>query len=96
MLRSAFRRREGDIQASERPGNSDRASVVHRRPGGRGSRSNDTEAAMTPAIGIGFLSLTGILLIAYVLFLVEQHKLQDELARHAREDERGSGANAAD
>jgi hypothetical protein len=51
---------------------------------------------MTPAIGIGFLSLTGILLIAYVLFLVEQHKLQDELARHAREDEQGTGAGTAD
>jgi hypothetical protein len=41
---------------------------------------------MTPAIGIGFLSLTGILFIAYVLFLVEQHKIQDELARHLREE----------
>lgn len=46
---------------------------------------------MTPAIGIGFLSLTGILFVAYVLFLIEQHKLQDELARHGREDEHGSG-----
>ncbi|HTY60178.1 MAG TPA: hypothetical protein VMF59_15255 [Bacteroidota bacterium] len=46
---------------------------------------------MTPAIGIGFLSLTGILFVAYVLFLVEQHKLQEELARHCKEeeDERG-------
>jgi hypothetical protein len=46
---------------------------------------------MTPAIGIGFISLTGILFVAYVLFLVEQHKLQDELARHCKEeeDERG-------
>jgi hypothetical protein len=42
---------------------------------------------MTPAIGIGFISLTGILFIAYVLFLVEQHKLQDELARHCKEEE---------
>jgi hypothetical protein len=41
---------------------------------------------MTPAIGIGFLSLTGILFIAYVLFLVEQHKIQDELARHLKEE----------
>ena len=46
---------------------------------------------MTPAIGIGFLSLTAVLFVAYVLFLVEQHKLQDELARHCKEeeDERG-------
>jgi hypothetical protein len=51
---------------------------------------------MTPAIGIGFLSLTGILFVAYVLFLVEQHKLQDELARHAREDGQGTGAGTAD
>jgi len=42
---------------------------------------------MTPPIGIGILSLTGILFIAYILFLVEQHKLQDELARHCREEE---------
>ena len=42
---------------------------------------------MTPAIGIGFLSLTCILFIAYVLFLIEQHKLQDELARHLKEEE---------
>lgn len=42
---------------------------------------------MTPTIGIGFLSLTGILFIAYVLFLIEQHKLQDELARHLKEEE---------
>jgi hypothetical protein len=42
---------------------------------------------MTPAIGIGFLSLTGILFIAYILFLIEQHKLQDELARHCKEKE---------
>ena len=42
---------------------------------------------MTPAIGIGFLSLTCILFIAYVLFLIEQHKIQDELARHLKEEE---------
>lgn len=45
---------------------------------------------MTPAIGIGFLSLTGILFVAYVLFLIEQHKLQDELARHCKEEEESS------
>lgn len=42
---------------------------------------------MTPAISIGFLSLGGILFVAYVLFLIEQHKIQDELARHLREGE---------
>ena len=42
---------------------------------------------MTPALGIGFLSLAGILFVAYVLFLMEQHKLQDELARHLKEEE---------
>jgi hypothetical protein len=42
---------------------------------------------MTPAIGIGFLSLTCILFVAYVLFLIEQHKLQDELARHLKEED---------
>jgi hypothetical protein len=42
---------------------------------------------MTPAIGIGFLLLTGILFVAYILFLVEQNKLQDELARHCKEEE---------
>jgi|GEM_PF-2905424 len=51
---------------------------------------------MTQAIGIGFLALTGILFIAYILFLVEQHKLQDELARHAREDGHGPSASTAD
>ncbi len=47
---------------------------------------------MTPAIGIGFLSLTALLFVAYVLFLAEQHKLQDELARHCREEEDERGA----
>ena len=42
---------------------------------------------MTPAIGIGFLSLAGLLFIAYVFFLIEQHKIQDELARHYKEGE---------
>jgi len=41
---------------------------------------------MTPAIGIGFLSLTAILFVAYIFFLIDQHKLQDELARHCREE----------
>lgn len=59
------------------------------RPPG-GLRCNDHEVAMTPAIGIGFLSLTGILFVAYVLFLIEQHKLQDELARHCKEEEESS------
>ncbi len=40
---------------------------------------------MAPAVGIGFLSLTCIVFIAYILFLNAQHKLQDELARHCRE-----------
>ncbi len=42
---------------------------------------------MAPAIGIGFLTLTGILFVAYVFFLNEQQKLQDELARHCREED---------
>jgi hypothetical protein len=42
---------------------------------------------MTPTIGIGFLSLSCILFVAYILFLIEQHKLQDELARHCKEEE---------
>jgi hypothetical protein len=40
---------------------------------------------MTPAIGIGFLSLTGIIFVAYVAFLFQQQRLQDEIARHCRE-----------
>jgi hypothetical protein len=52
---------------------------------GGGSPSIDPEVAMSPAIGIGFLSLTGSFIIAYIVFLIEQHKLQDELARHCRE-----------
>lgn len=50
---------------------------------------------MTPTIGIGFLSLIGIFLIAYVLFLVSQNRLQDELARHCREKE-GKRRHASD
>ncbi|HTR99935.1 MAG TPA: hypothetical protein VML00_09305 [Bacteroidota bacterium] len=42
---------------------------------------------MTATIAIGFLALIGILFVAYILFLVEQHKLQDELARHYHEEE---------
>ncbi|HMK38356.1 MAG TPA: hypothetical protein VK569_03385 [Bacteroidota bacterium] len=41
---------------------------------------------MTPAIGIGFISLTGLLFVAYIFFLIDQHKLQDELARHCKEE----------
>jgi hypothetical protein len=40
---------------------------------------------MTPAIGIGFLSLTGIVFVAYVAFLIQQQRLQDEIARHCKE-----------
>jgi len=42
---------------------------------------------MTATIAIGFLALIGILFVAYILFLVEQHKLQDELARHYHQEE---------
>ena len=35
----------------------------------------------------GLAGFTGILFIAYILFLIEQHKLQDELARHLKEEE---------
>lgn len=38
---------------------------------------------MTP--GIGFLALMGILFIGYVVFLIQQNKLQDEIARHRSE-----------
>jgi len=41
---------------------------------------------MTATVAIGFLALVGIL-FAYILFLVEQHKLQDELARHYHQEE---------
>jgi hypothetical protein len=46
----------------------------------------EPEVSMTPAIGIGFLSLTGILIVGYVWFLVEQNKLQDEIARHCKDE----------
>ncbi len=39
---------------------------------------------MPPAIGIGFLSLTGIIFIAYIVFLIQEQKSQDEIARHCR------------
>lgn len=55
-------------------------------PGG-GHTIYDSEAPMTAPIAIGFLALVGILFVAYILFLVEQHKLQDELARHYHEEE---------
>ena len=37
---------------------------------------------MPPAIGIGFLSLSGIIFIAYIVFLIQEQKTQDEIARH--------------
>jgi hypothetical protein len=60
------------------------------RPGG-GVHSFDPEVSMTPAIGIGFLSLTGILIVAYVWFIVGQNRLQDELARHCKEEKPAAG-----
>jgi len=42
---------------------------------------------MPPAVGIGFLSLTALLFIAYVVFLIGQNRLQDEVARRCREKE---------
>ena len=43
---------------------------------------------MPPAVGIGFLSLTGIIIIAYVAFLFQQQRLQNEIARNCREGRR--------
>jgi len=42
---------------------------------------------MIPAIGISILALTALLFIAYVVFLIQQHKLQDDLARHCKEQQ---------
>ena len=42
---------------------------------------------MSPAIGIGFLALTALLFTSYIVFLRKQHRLQDELARHCREED---------
>ena len=39
---------------------------------------------MSPALGISFLSLISAVGIAYILFLVQQHRLQDEMARRCK------------
>jgi hypothetical protein len=42
---------------------------------------------MTPFLGVSFLALTGISFGIYIAFLIQQHKVQDELARRWREGE---------
>lgn len=44
------------------------------------------EAAMPPAIGIGFLALSAILVVAYILFLAGQQRLQNNIARDLKRD----------
>jgi len=39
---------------------------------------------MPPAVGVGIVAFAGILFVAYVIFLAEQHKFQNELARHLK------------
>lgn len=46
---------------------------------------------MAPAIGIGALALTGILFVAWLIFLAEQQKLQDDLARLWKVQQEGHG-----
>jgi hypothetical protein len=60
------------------------ALIFETSPRGRRFRSFNPEVAMTPAIGIGFLSLTGNIFIAYIAFLFQQQKLQDEIARQCK------------
>jgi hypothetical protein len=57
--------------------------TIEYSPWGKDTPLNDQEVAMTP--GIGFLALMGILFIGYVVFLIQQNKLQDEIARHRSE-----------
>jgi len=40
---------------------------------------------MSPVFGISFISLVSVVCIAYIVFLFQQHRLQDELARHCRQ-----------
>ena len=42
---------------------------------------------MSPVFGISFISLVTVAFIAYVMFLFQQRRLQDELARHCRQEE---------
>ncbi len=46
---------------------------------------------MALMFGVGFLALTGIIFVAYIVFLVQQQKLQDELARRFTAGEEGAG-----
>jgi len=42
---------------------------------------------MPPVIGISLISLVGVAVIAYILFLLQQQRLQDEIARHCRQQQ---------
>jgi len=42
---------------------------------------------MSPAFGISFISLISAAFIAYIMFLFQQRRLQDKLARHCRQQE---------
>ena len=49
------------------------------------------ENTMPPVIGISFISLVSAVFIAYILFLWQQQRLQDEIARRCRHQESGKG-----
>ena len=48
---------------------------------------------MSPVFGISLISTVSVGFIAYILFLLQQHRLQDELARHCRQQRSGAGRN---
>ena len=41
---------------------------------------------MPPLLGIGFLVLAAVFFVVYIVFLIGQHRLQEELARHFRRE----------
>jgi len=42
---------------------------------------------MSPSFGISFILLISVVFIAYIMFLIQQNRLQDEIARHRRQEE---------